>query len=211
MSITKAQASLLSSNFLGGIGSDDKSGLVPRESLSELFLLAGEFIEDAQNNLNATDSIGSGKLSSSLEILEPKETGTIVSVDISMLKYGQYVNKGVKGTETGSSLAGFKFKTGYPNKKMANEIQKWIKRAGLSIRNSSAKKTVTRLEQKRHSVSQLNKGRAIAYAVATNIKRYGIKPTLFIDKAIKTTEAKIDDRFGKAFEIDILSSLPDKL
>lgn len=204
-SITKQQSKALADSFLDSIGSGSKGDLQPRETISELLLLAGEFIEDAQNNLISSNSIASGALSASLSVDQPIATPGKITVNIEMLPYGKFVNAGVKGTETGSSTAGYAFKNGFPSNKMANEIQKWIKRASISSR--TVKHAVSPLEHKRKSISQLNQGRSVAFAVAVNIKRYGLKPTGFIDKAVKTTSDKVEDRLGAAFEIDIINSI----
>jgi hypothetical protein len=69
------------------------------------------------------------------------------------------------------------------------------------------KKTYGGLEKKRKSISQLNLGRQVAYAVARSIKQHGIKATGFMDKAVASTSSKVQDRLGNALEVDIINSL----
>lgn len=204
MSISKAQAKALSNGFLDNLG-EGKEGLIPRETLSELYVLAGDFIDYAQQELNKSNSNASGKLSESLAIINPTEK----SIDVEMNDYGWFVNDGVKGTKSGAGK--YAFKNDGASRKMVNEIQKWIKRGGLKSKNTNAKKSIYAQEKKNASLSELNKGRAVAYAVARSIKQRGIKATGFIDKAGERLNKEVTGRLGEAFRIDIINSLPDKL
>lgn len=202
MSIGKAQASALADNFLEGFGSD-KDELQPRETFTEIILLAGEFVESCQDNLNATNTNASGKLSASLEASEPIQVGKAMQIDISMNFYGQFVNAGVKGTKSGASTAGYSFKFDKPGDKMLAAIADWQDKAKASTKNVNAKRTVSRNEAKNASIGAQTK----AYAIARSILQHGIKATGFLDKAVKTTENKVADRLGAALRIDVLNSL----
>ena len=107
MSIGKAQAEALADGFLDDIGSDP-NGLQPRETLSEIFLLAGELVEGAQDNLNASHTNASGDLSTSIAAREPVVGAGFIQIDIEMNAYGQFVNSGVRGTKGGSGLPGLR-------------------------------------------------------------------------------------------------------
>ena len=109
MSINRSQAQALADGFLDDLGTSSDV-LQPRNVFTEVFLLAGELIEDAQANLNKTNTNASGGLSKSLETVNPREEGATVMIDIVMAEHGNYVNKGVKGTRAGSSKAGYSFK-----------------------------------------------------------------------------------------------------
>lgn len=204
MSINKAQADALSAGFLNNLGSG-KDGLIPRESLSALFLLAGEFVEDCQQNLNEANSNASGSLSKSLVLNDPKQTASLVSVDVLMNFYGQFLNAGVKGTKSGAGK--YKFKNNFPSREMIQNLMQGINRAKKSTTNVNRHKSTSANEKKNVKISDIQK----AWGAAVNIKMYGIKATGFVDKAVKTTIDKAAERFGKAFEIDILNSLPNKL
>jgi hypothetical protein len=209
MSIGKAQAEALAVGFLDDIGEGGIEDLQPKETISELILLAAEFVEDAQKNLVASNSVASGNLSSSIVADEPITQPGKLTINIEMLPYGLFVNAGVKGTKAGSSTAGYSFKndrpgsaTKYP-KGMVAMIAEWIKRGKISTSNTNAKKTISVNERKNASIGQISN----AYAVARSIKRHGLKPTGFLDKAVQTTSDKVLDRLGAAFQIDILNSL----
>jgi len=202
MSIGKVQAQLLADNFLDTLGSDS-DGLQPRETFTEIILLAGEFIESAQDNLNDTNTNASGKLSASLEASEPVQNGPIMKIDVSMNYYGKFVNKGVKGTKGGASTAGYSFKYDLPSRKMLAAIKDWQTKAGNSVKNSNKTKTISRNEQKNHAISDLDR----TYAIARSITQHGIKATGFLDKAVETTTNKVADRLGAALKIDVLNSI----
>lgn len=198
MSIARAQAEALADGFLDSFGLD-KDGLQPRETFTEFILLAGEFIESAQDNLNAANTNASGSLSSSLIADEPVQNGKTMQIDVNMNLYGQFVNKGVKGTKAGSSTAGYSFKYDLPSRKMLAAIKDWQTKAAASVTNTNAKKTVSRNELKNTAISDLSK----TYAIARSILQKGIKPTGFLDKAVQTTTSKVADRLGSALRIDL--------
>jgi len=203
MSISKSQAAALAEGFLETQGSDDKSSLRPKETFTELILLAGEFIEDAQSNLNHSNSNASGKLSESLTIGEPTHQNGVVEADILMNFYGQFINKGVKGTRSGASTAGYSFKTDMPGRAMVAAIEKYISRAKKSTSSVKKYKGYGAHETKNKTISQHDH----AFAVARSIKMHGIKATGFLDKAILTTSAKIQERLESAFVTDIINSI----
>lgn len=198
MSISKAQAAALADGFIDSVSDDIKDGLQPRETLTGLFLLAGEFVDATQKNLG--NSNASGELSKSLILNEPIETGDTVKVDVMMNFYGQYINKGVKGVKGGAGE--YSFKTLFPSKKMVQALEKSILKAKKSSRNTSSR-AKSKGDQKNRAISSISK----AYGAAVNIKKYGIKATHFVDKAAITTSAKVSERLGQAFKIDIINSI----
>lgn len=201
-SISKAQAAALAEGFLDTLGSD-REGFAPRNTLTELFLLAGELIEDCQDNLNRANITNTGALSESLVADEPTQNGPVVRIDVLMNFYGAFHNKGVKGTRAGRSTAGYSFKNEIVSNKMYNAIAAWIKRAGRTTRTVKKYKGYGRHETKRKSIAQYDS----AYATARSIKMYGLKPTGFLDKAIKSTADKVSDRLGAALKIDVIDGL----
>ena len=204
MSIAKEQAKALAEGFLDSIGLD-KDQFRPLNVYTELILLAGELIEDAQNNLNAADLVATGELSESLVADEPVKDGGTVRLDVYMNFYGQFHNKGVKGTRSGRSTAGYSFRNEVVSRKMYKAISDWIKRAGIDTRTIRKEKykPYGKHEKKRKKISQYDS----AYAVARGIKMHGLKPTGFLDKAIAKTESKVADRLGSAIVIDVIDGL----
>lgn len=202
MSISKAQAAALAEGFLDDLGSS-KDDFAPRNTLTELFLLAGELIEDAQNNLNASNRNASGELSESLVADEPTQIGATVSIDILMNFYGAFVNKGVKGTRSGRSTAGYSFRNEGVSKNMLKALAEWVKRGKQSTRTVTKYKGYGRHERKNKTISQYDK----VYALGRAIKQHGLKPTGFLDKAVQSAEEKFADRLGAALRIDVIDGL----
>ena len=201
--MNKSQALLLANGFLDAQaeGQEDKSILQPRETFSELFLIAGELVESAQENLNENNSNASGGLSKSIVLGEPRKHGSTIEIDIYMAEHGQYINKGVKGTRSGQGE--YQFKTENPSSKMLANLLRNKIRAKKSSTLVNKAKSVSKNELKNKAISEINS----VWGAAVNIKRYGIKPTGFMDKAISVAEKKIDDRLGRALEIDIINSI----
>lgn len=205
MSIDKAQALALADNYLDTQGADkDAVNFLPRETYSEFIRLAFELADDAKNNLELTNSVSSGDLSDSIEPSEPEMIGKVLRIDIPMLYYGKFINKGVKGVVSGRGL--YQFKTLFPSRSMLASLENGKGAAQRKISNTNTKKTVSAYEKKNAKVSS-----ASAWGAAVNIKKYGIAPTNFMDKAIVTTRDKVADRLGMALKVDIINSLPDDI
>lgn len=202
MSISKAQAEALAEGFLDNLGSD-RSEFLPKNVYTELFLLVGELIETAQNNLNTANITNTGKLSESIIADEPIQSGNEIRVDVLMNFYGQFHNKGVKGTRSGRSTAGYSFKNEIVSRKMYAAIKEWIKRAGATTRTVKKYKGYGAHESKRKSIAQYDS----VYATARSIKMHGLKSTGFMDNAIADTSAKVSDRLGSALVVDIIDGL----
>lgn len=201
MGISQVQAQALAEGFLDNIGSEND--LQPRQTFSEIILLAAEFIEDAQNNLIKANNISSGALSESLQAGEPSVNGTTFSVDVFMNFYGKFINSGVKGTRSGSSKAGYSFKNEIVSKKMLKAIAEWIKRAQISTQTVKKYAPHGAHETRRRTISEIDS----AYGKARSIKMYGIPANGFLDKAVETTTQKVKDRLGLALKIDIINSI----
>jgi hypothetical protein len=205
MSISKAQAEALAEGFLDSIGSD-RDGLFLKGVYSEAIVLAGELIEQAQHNLVASNSVSSGALSQSLIASDPRVVGSTMYVDIYMNFYGRFVNKGVKGTKAGGSLAGYSFKYDMPGKKMLAAIAEYTKRGHITTRTVTKNRGYGSHERKQKRLSQLTDADRV-FAMARSIKQKGIKATGFLDAAIRVTQTKVADRLGAQLKIDIINSI----
>jgi hypothetical protein len=192
-SINKAQAALLADGLLDSLGSDD---FKPKETYSELVLMAGEMVDEMQNNLRG--NVSSGTLSESISLDEPQQAGDLLRLDITMQFYGRFLNKGVRGTKSGRGL--YKFKHELPSKRMVEALKQSIARAGSKVRNTSRAKTTSANELKNFKVSDADK---YAFAAGRNIKMYGIAPSGFVDKAVRSTQKKVSDRLGLALKVDV--------
>lgn len=202
MSISKRQAEALAEGFLDNLGSS-KDEFQPKNTYTELFLLVGELIDTAQKNLNKADLVDTGAGSESIVADEPVQNGSVVSVDVLMNFYLQFHNKGVKGTRGGRSTAGYFFKNEIVSQNMYNAIDGWIKRAGLSTRTVKKYKGYGKHESRRKTIASIDN----TYATARSIKMKGLKPSGFMDDAIRRTSDKIEQRLGAALVLDIQDGL----
>ena len=67
---------------------------------SILYEWAGELIKDAQDNLNKSASVASGKQASTMKILPIKFAGSVYTLKISLEDYYDFINKGVAVQKT---------------------------------------------------------------------------------------------------------------
>jgi hypothetical protein len=199
MSISKAQAALLADDFLDTLGSQET--LLPRELYSEIIQIAGDVVEQMQKNLIRGNHNASGRLSESISISEPEVNGALIRVDILMLKYGDYINKGVRGTRGGEGK--YQFKKEHPSIEMLENLKDSITSAQVKIKNTNTQKTISRNELKNAKIAELDK----VYAVARKILLYGIRPNGFLDNAVVTVNNRIGPRLGAALAVDVSDSI----
>jgi hypothetical protein len=202
MSISKQQAAALAEGFLDNIGSD-RNEFQPKNTYTEVFLLVGELIDTAQTNLNKANRTASGALSESIVGDDPVKNAGVLRVDVLMNFYGAFVNKGVKGTRSGRSTAGYSFKNEVVSRSMYDEIKNWIETARIKIRSVKKYKGYGKHEIKQKTIAQYD----ATYAVARSIKQHGLKPTGFMDDAVAKTKDKMARRLGAALEADIIDGL----
>ena len=205
-------------DFLGTLGSKDRGDLLPA-SAKALVELAAFLIETATDNLDRKGNTATGETASSMKIVNLDLSAPSMSVEVEILKSYKFLDKGVKGYESGTGKYQFKKpvrgKTGKRGEgrkkmpKMVAAILKWLKKRSLS--GKVKYKAVSRNERKDKSINKtVNDAKsreALAYAVATNIKKKGIKPTYFFTNAIKATQKETKKKFAEALKIDIINSL----
>jgi hypothetical protein len=204
-SISSQQNKLLSTGFLDTLETS-KEGLQPKESLAALYRLAGGLVVTAQKNLNRADRVASGELSDSIKVLDPRVVnGTRIIVDIEALSYYIFIDAGVKGTKSGSSREGFKYTNKMPP---VNIIRKWLIKEGIKGRADKKYKLGGR-DTFRKSITETSN--SVAFAIAKNIQKKGLKQTNFFAKAITATDKKVAQELAKGFRIDIINSIPDNI
>jgi hypothetical protein len=164
------------------------------EGIEKLLVLsAANFIIKVKENLNESGRVDTGALSSDIDSGEVQAGAGSVSITVGYpagskaAKYYDFVNKGVKGTRSGSpSDSPYSFK----NERVGglrNAIEGWLKRNNIASRNEDQKKNLSPVQRKRKRlskmVSEADKQKSLAYAVSVSIKRKGLKKTGFFDKA----------------------------
>ena len=195
-------------DFLDTLGTSRTKGMVTLTNVeSVLYEWAGELIKDAQDNLNKSASVASGKLASTMKILPIKFAGSVYTLKISLEDYYDFINKGVSGTENKRNSP-YSFKSKYPSKAMALQILRWLRQGTNKVRDSKPqKKAYGKLEKKNKGLSgMVNKAdslKSLAYAVSTNIKKKGIKATHFLDNALEKNYPELKKRIEKALKDDV--------
>jgi hypothetical protein len=201
-SISQAQAEALANGLLSNFGSE-KTSFKPVKLLSQVLLIAGSIVKEAQANLNKSNSNSTGELSESIEISDPYQEGSIIGCDVRMLYYGNFVNKGVKGVKSGHSNAGYSFKNLGVSKAFIASLERGKNKAGNKITSTNINKSISNNEKKNAKISDVGS----LYGAAVNIKKFGIKSNGFVDKAVDTINAKVEKQLGIALRIDIENSL----
>ena len=196
--------------WLGGIGSSDRGDKVPLNHVATALVELGEFlIVTAENNLDKKGNRATGNTAASMKIVNVQTNATEMSLDIQIASTYKFLNEGVKGVESGSGK--YAFKTKYPNKKMALALLKWVK----NRRIVSKYKAISETEEKNKKIKAISDAatsqKALAYAMATNIKKKGIKATYFFSgksySAVEATKKEQKKRFATAFKLDIIENL----
>lgn len=193
-------------DFLGTIGTQDKGDQLPNVAKA-LIELGGFLIINARENLDKKGNVATGKTSESMRVkgLEVEEGN--YTVPIELLSTYKFLDKGVKGVNGGSGK--YSFKTKFVSQKMMRSIKSWMKTRSLSgkIKYKPVSKTESKNKKLHKMVNEAKSREALAYAIATNIKKKGIKPTLFFTKAIEATKKEAKKKLGTAFKLDIIEAL----
>lgn len=138
-----------------------------------------EVIKESRSNLKKTNSNASGDLSRSLNY-KIKENPNSIEADFLMEDYGDFIDKGVKGTKEGKSLANYKYTTKKPPVKF---LRTWLKRKTGKFRSKD-----------------LN---SRAFAVQNIIYQRGIKPTEFFSKPFEEAFKTLPDELIEAYGLDV--------
>jgi hypothetical protein len=204
--VNKRQAQFIRDKFLDRFRSEynvvDRNALPILEQV--LFDSGIDFNEDIRLNLEKSASISTGAL---LDISSPQVTTTSTGYTLSIgyplnskqIEYYDFINKGVggvggKGAKLKKNSGKYKFKSRFPNRKMAAAIFTWLNKARKSV--SADKVDLSKLQKKRRKLatvlSEANNKKKLAYNISSAIKRNGIAATYYFDRAI-------DKNFGKNF------------
>ncbi len=132
-------------------------------TLSYVELLVEELkAELEEQGINAT-----GGLSASIRPAEVQITEGGLSVSITADDYAKFIDEGVTGVEDKSVVSDYSFKDLKVAPSMAEAIRKWIPTRGLMVREGQTYESMS-------------------YAIATGVKKKGIKARPFIEKAFNS-------------------------
>jgi hypothetical protein len=172
-----------------------------------IILSAASFIEKVKENLQRMGKVSSGNLEDGITKGDLIEDRYGYEIDLgyesadSASKYFDFVNKGVKGVESGSPVSPYGFKSLKVSKDMVKSLLLWYRKRGNASRREDQKKKLSATQRKnkrlKKQVDAAKNLKSLAYATAVSIKKKGIKKTGFFDKAVEFS-------FGKGF-IDAVS------
>lgn len=208
-SISKRQAQVLNTDYIDLLG-EDSNNYAPASFpgvVDQLYNLALLLIESGQDELRAADKVSSGKLADSIAAQPMVIMGSVYSIDIDMASYYDFVNQGVNGWAKGYgspyNFKKFAGKSGRKSGAMVTAIRKWLIREGLQSRAKF--RPITERETKAKKITDTSTKTAIIISKA--VRKNGIKPSHFWDRAVDKTELAAADIFGEAFKIDIINAL----
>lgn len=189
MSISRVQKQNL--NYLDSLANNLQSVEAAKkdyENLPELEKILAHyggkvFYQNALGYINEEGLVYKGSIKELLTFSIDNEGGKY-SLSVGYLKsnepiHWRFVNYGVKGIKSGTSVKGYSFKTPNPSRKMVDNMREYISVKGLQVRTERA---ITKREQKSEDIAQQN-----AYMLAKLIKLYGIKPREYMEKAAAKT------------------------
>lgn len=192
-------------SFLDGLGTKDRGDKVEFNNVgAALVELADFLITEARGNMDKNGNTATGQTASSMKASDVKTNATKLQVDISIDSTYKFLDQGVKGVEGGTGK--YQFKTKYPNKKMALAILKWVRKRGIATKYKAISKTEEKNQRIKSLIKKSDNLKGLAYAISTNIKKKGIKPTKFFTKAIEATKKEQKKRFAEALKLDIIET-----
>lgn len=192
------------------LGNNDRGDKVTLGASAQVLVnMADYLITQAGNNLNKSGAQATGELESSMSARDIEIDGSKMYLDIEILDRYRFTDEGVNGLEN-SQGSQYSFKTKRPSVGMKNSIKKWLRIRG----NRAMKyKAISKTERRDQSINRLRKKtdsqESLAWAVATSIKKKGIKKTKFFTNAVRATERQFRSEIARGFKIDIINSLKD--
>lgn len=193
-------------DFLSRIGSTDRGDSVSLGNCAAALVdLSDYLITTARENLDRKGNTATGGTATSMKARDIQVNGTQFELDIEIASSYKFLNDGVKGWKSGTGK--YQFKKTRPGKKMALAMLKWIK-----VRRVATKyKAISANEKKNQRVkaisAQADSQKKLAYAIASKVKRDGIKPTKFFSDAVKKTVERQKKVYADAFKLDIIETL----
>lgn len=186
-------------------------------TLGQILKTKAEYIVDAlKKNLEKHDSIASRKLFQSIRF-DIKIFGSSYIFQIIMEDYWDYVDKGIKGSESSSLAPNSPYQ--YKDKiAKVSEIERWITQKGIKVEISKNKSDIFKklknktVKKSFRQKSILSQRKSMAFGIATNIKKHGVKPTNFYSDVINAkfwTDFKNDiaKTLKKEYTIQIIESI----
>ena len=165
--------------------------------LEQILAQAGlDFNDTIRRNLEKANAISTGALADvSAPQVEATGSGYTLSVGYPLgskqMEYYDFVNKGVAGVggknaKPKKNSGDYKFKSKFPNRKMAASIFSWLNKARKSVITDRVDLSGVQRKRRRlaTTLNEAANKKRLAYAISSAIKRDGIKATYYFDRAI---------------------------
>lgn len=204
------QDEIVNNGFLDKLGNDRNSyaDLNQLPSTKQIIILSAvSFIQKVKEELQRLGKVSSGNLEDGITSGELIEGDGGYEIDLGYKntdpasKYYDFVNKGVRGVESGQPNSPYSFKNLIVSAKMQKSIMLWLRKRGNAARREDQTKKLTATQRKNKrilkQISAADSAKSLAMAVAIGIKKKGIKKSKFFDTAV-------DFSFGKGF-VDAIS------
>lgn len=108
-------------------------------------------------------------------------------MDLVMLNYGKFIDKGVKGSESSKKAPTSPFK--YTNKMPPSKVfDKWTIRRGIAPRSEGG---------------QFQKRKSLNFVIARNIFKFGIETTNFFTNPFEKEFKELPDELVEAYGLDV--------
>ena len=217
--MNRAQAQFIKDDFLRRLGGQfQKVDTATFPILEQILFQAGlDFNETIRKNLEKARAISTGALVDTgiPNVTENQGTFTLnigYPLGSKQLEYYDFVNKGVAGVggknaKPKKNSGDYRFKSKFPNRRMAASIYSWLNKARKSVRTDRV--DLSGVQKKRRKLAttldEATNKKRLAYAISTAIKRDGIKATYYFDRAITENFTKdFKDALSVALGGDII-------
>jgi hypothetical protein len=151
-------------------------------------------VAKSKMNLKTSKKNTSGKLSNSIKGVT-KVNPNSISLYFEMLDYGVWQDKGVNGYRSVYTTP-YSFKKNVPSRQMLKNLDRWIVKKGIAPRDKNGK-FINRLGFK--------------FAIAKNIFKNGIKPSLFFTKPFEKAYKNLPNELISAYGLDITKNFIDAI
>lgn len=119
-----------------------------------------------------------------------KESKNSIQILFTMLDYGYFQDRGVKGVKSGRSLSGFKFGTGTGTTGgLTDGIYKWVK--------------ARKIQFKDRKTGRFLSSRQTANLITHSIWNKGIKPTEFFTKPFESAFKNLPDEMVETYGLEV--------
>jgi len=217
--VNRAQAQFIKDDFLRRLGGQfQKVDAATFPILEQILFQAGlDFNNTIRKNLEKANAISTGALVDTgvPNVTINKGTFTLnigYPLGSKQLEYYDFINKGVAGVagknaKPKKNSGDYRFKSRFPNRKMAASIFSWLNKARKSVRTDRV--DLSGVQKKRRKLAtaldEATKKKRLAYAISSAIKRDGIKATYYFDRAITENFTKdFKDALSVALGGDII-------